>query len=230
MPGSCGPPSPASIPRLTALGVDPGDLVASSRTTGFEAIFGAATGGAGIDVVLDALAGGPSDASLRLLPRGGQFIEMGKTDIRDPAQVAADHGVAYRAFDLSEAGPDRLGQILAEVTVLLAAGKLTRLPVTGLDVRRAREAFRYMSQGRHTGKIVLTIPPGPAAHAAPRARSWSPAGPGPWAACRSPGTSPRRRAAPGTWSWRPGPGPPLPASRPWPPPRRRRHPRDRDRV
>ena len=138
--------------------------VASSRDGGFEAAFLAATGGAGMDIVLNALAGELTDASLRLLPRGGTFVEMGKTDLRDPARVAADHpGVAYRAFDVGEAGPDRLGEILAEVTGLLAAGELAAAPVRCWDVRRAGEAFRFMSQARHTGKIVLTIPPDPAA-------------------------------------------------------------------
>ena len=48
-----------------------------------------ATEGRGVDVVLNSLAGEFVDASLRLLPRGGRFVEMGKTDIRDPEQVAA---------------------------------------------------------------------------------------------------------------------------------------------
>ena len=43
---------------------------------------------AGVDVVLDSLAGEFVDASLGLLPRGGRFIEMGKADIRDPEVVA----------------------------------------------------------------------------------------------------------------------------------------------
>ena len=46
--------------------------------------------------------------------------------------------MAYRAFDLAEAGPDRLGQILAQVTGLLAAGELAMPPVRAWDVRRAR--------------------------------------------------------------------------------------------
>ena len=66
----------------------------------FEQKFSAATDGAGMDVVLDCLKEEFVDASLRLLPRGGRFIEMGKTDIRDPGEVAARHpGVQYRAFD-----------------------------------------------------------------------------------------------------------------------------------
>jgi candicidin polyketide synthase FscB len=154
--------SPGKHAGLAARGVDPA-RIASSRDAGFEERFLAATGGAGLDIVLNALAGELTDASLRLLPHGGAFIEMGKTDLRDAAQVAADHpGVRYRAFDLREAGPDRLGEILSEV-ISLASGEIPPLPVAAWDVRRAREAFRFMSQARHTGKIVLTVPPDQAA-------------------------------------------------------------------
>ncbi|MGW2749294.1 SDR family NAD(P)-dependent oxidoreductase, partial [Streptomyces sp. NPDC001450] len=37
-------------------------------------------------------------------------------------------------------------------------GVLKPLPVTCWDVRRAPEAFRYLSQARHVGKVVLTVP------------------------------------------------------------------------
>ena len=71
--------------------------------------------------------------------------------------------MAYRAFELGGAGPDRLGQILAQVTGLLADGILALPPVRAWDVRRAPAALRHMSQARHVGKLVLTIPPDPAA-------------------------------------------------------------------
>ena len=117
-----------------------------------------------MDIVLNSLAGELTDASLRLLPRGGAFIEMGKTDVRDAAAGGAGppRGGLPGLRD-GEAGPDRLGEILAQVTGLLAAGELALPPVRAWDVRRAREAFRFMSQARHTGKLVLTIPPDPAA-------------------------------------------------------------------
>nr|WP_062212866.1 type I polyketide synthase [Streptomyces sp. NBRC 109706] len=151
----------ASEPKQRAvaeLGVAP-ERIASSRDLDFRDTFLAATDGAGVDVVLDSLAREFVDASLELLPRGGRFTSMGKTDIRDPEQVAADHpGVVYRAYDLGEAGEQRVFEILTEIVRLFEAGVLRPLPLTTWDVRRAPEAFRFMSQARHTGKIVLTVP------------------------------------------------------------------------
>ena len=96
------------------------------------------------------------DASLRLQPQGGRFLEMGKTDIRDPAVVAAQHpGVAYRAFDLVDAGPERIQQMLSELMALFERGVLRPPPVTTWDVRRAPEAFRALAQARLVGKVVL---------------------------------------------------------------------------
>ncbi|MEU9489646.1 type I polyketide synthase, partial [Streptomyces decoyicus] len=150
--------SPGKWGTLRALGLDDAHI-ASSRDLGFEGAFLAATGGRGVDVVLDSLAREFVDASLRLLPRGGRFLEMGKTDVREPAQVAAEHeGVRYQAFDLIEAGPDRIGEMFAQVRELFEGGVLEPLPVAAWDVRKAPEALRYLSQARHVGKVVLTMP------------------------------------------------------------------------
>ncbi|MDX3804772.1 zinc-binding dehydrogenase, partial [Streptomyces sp. AK04-3B] len=116
-------------------------------------------GGQGMDVVLDSLAKEFVDASLRLLPRGGRFLEMGKADVRDAGQVAAGHpGVEYRAFDLMEAGPDRIQAMLADLAALFGSGVLRPLPVAAWDIRDARAALRHLSQARHIGKVALTVP------------------------------------------------------------------------
>jgi polyketide synthase 7 len=146
---------------LRAMGFDD-DHIGDSRTTGFETKFLSATQGAGFDVVLNSLAGELTDASLRLLAPGGRFIEMGKTDVRDPRDVAERYGGAqYRAFDLMEAGPDRTAAMLAEIVGLLADGTLKPLPLKTFDVRCASAAYRYVSQARHIGKVALTVPSGP---------------------------------------------------------------------
>ncbi|ORW27356.1 fatty acyl-AMP ligase [Mycobacterium paraense] len=143
---------------LAGLGIDPSHI-ASSRTLDFVDTFKAATDGQGMDVVLNSLAGDFVDASLQLLPRGGTFIEIGKTDIRVAADIAAAHpGVDYRVYDLSSAPPESLQPAWAALLKLFAAGALKPLPTTSYGLVNAPQAFRDMSQARHTGKIVL-IPP-----------------------------------------------------------------------
>ena len=143
---------------LRAMGFDDAHI-GDSRTVEFEDKFRAATGGRGVDVVLDSLAGEFVDASLRLVKPGGVFLEMGKTDIRDAGEVAAEYsGVRYRAFDLFEAGADHIARMLSDLTALFEDATLRPLPVTTFDVRRAPAALRYLSQARHIGKVVLTMP------------------------------------------------------------------------
>ncbi|OBH25378.1 polyketide synthase [Mycobacterium sp. E342] len=148
---------------LRAMGFDD-DHIGDSRTLEFEQKFLAATGGAGVDVVLNSLAGEFTDASLRLLAPGGRFIEMGKTDVRDPHDVAERYGGArYRAFDLMEAGADRTAAMLARIVQLLRDGAVKPLPLKTFDVRCASAAYRFVSQARHIGKVALTVPSGPGA-------------------------------------------------------------------
>ncbi len=146
---------------LRAMGFDD-DHIGDSRTLEFEEKFRSATGGRGVDVVLNSLAGEFLDASLRLLVPGGRFLEMGKTDLRDAGSVAEAHqGVRYRAFDLMEAGPQHIQQMLTELIGLFESDVLHHLPLKTWDVRRAPEAYRFISQARHIGKVVLTLPDGP---------------------------------------------------------------------
>ena len=100
------------------------------------------------------------DASLELLGEGGRFVEMGKTDVRDAGQVADAHpGVAYRAFDLIEAGPERIQEMLVELREPVRARVCLSRCRSGHGMCVARpEAFRFMSQARHVGKNVLTLP------------------------------------------------------------------------
>ncbi|MEA2372846.1 MAG: hypothetical protein QOH12_3240, partial [Solirubrobacteraceae bacterium] len=144
---------------LRGLGLDD-DHIGSSRDLEFRDRFLARTEQAGVDVVLNALAGRFVDASLELLPRGGRFVEMGKADRRDPVETRLEHpGVDYRAYDLMrDAGPDRVAEMLAEILVLFEAGALRHAPIRAWDVREAVAAFRYLGDGRNVGKVVLTIP------------------------------------------------------------------------
>ncbi|MCI4040044.1 type I polyketide synthase [Streptomyces sp. TRM75563] len=150
--------SPDKWDALRSAGL-PDERIASSRTPAFEQQFLGHTGGAGFDVVLNSLAGEYVDASLRLLPRGGRFLEMGKTDLRDPHELAAVHpGVVYRAFDVREPGPDRIQEMLRTLVGLFEEGALEPPRVSAWDIRSAPEAFRYLADARHIGKVVLDLP------------------------------------------------------------------------
>jgi NADPH:quinone reductase-like Zn-dependent oxidoreductase/acyl carrier protein len=151
-----GTASAAKWEVVRSLGVK---AVAHSRDLSFVAAIRKATGGANVDVVLNALSGEFVDASLSLVGPGGRFIEMGKSDIREAAAVSASHpGVRYRAFDLSEAGTERLAATLGSIVEGFAAGRLTPLPVRSFAITEAETAFRFMAQARHVGKLVL-VPP-----------------------------------------------------------------------
>ncbi|MBJ8338090.1 SDR family NAD(P)-dependent oxidoreductase [Antrihabitans sp. YC3-6] len=150
--------SPSKWDALRALGISD-ERIASSRDLDFRDTFLSATAGAGVDVVLDSLAGEFVDATLDLLPRGGRFIEMGKTDIRDPRVVADDHpGIRYRSFDLAEAGLERIQQMLTRIAAMFEQEVLAPAPIRTWDVRRGPDAFRYLREGRNIGKVVLTVP------------------------------------------------------------------------
>ncbi|MER6961806.1 SDR family NAD(P)-dependent oxidoreductase, partial [Streptomyces sp. NPDC000618] len=154
-----GTASPGKWDTLRELGLDD-EHIASSRSLDFEGDFTAATRGRGVDVVLNALAREYVDASLRLLAPGGRLIEIGKTDLRDPGETAALYpGVGYQPF--VDAEPERIGEILTHVVELIESGALSRLPVRSWDIREASQAYRYMSQAKHIGKIVLTLPAAP---------------------------------------------------------------------
>jgi NAD(P)-dependent dehydrogenase (short-subunit alcohol dehydrogenase family) len=156
-----GTAGPAKQHVLSGQGI-PAGRIASSRDTAFEDTFRRATGGRGVDVVLNSLTGAALDASLRLLAPGGRFVEMGKTELRPAGELAAA-GVTYRSFDLFDAGPNRIAEMFTAVLDLFARGELTPLPLRVWDVRRAREAFRHVSQARHVGKVVLRMPRPPGA-------------------------------------------------------------------
>ncbi|MFH9138977.1 SDR family NAD(P)-dependent oxidoreductase, partial [Streptomyces sp. NPDC017524] len=150
--------SPAKWPTLHAMGLDD-DHIANSRTLDFRDTFHTHTNGHGMDIILGSLAGDHVDASLDLLNPTGRYIEMGKTDIRDPHTITTTHpGRTYRAFDLKEAGPDHTQHMLTTITHHLTNHTLTLLPHTTWNLADLPQALRHMSQGRHTGKNIIHIP------------------------------------------------------------------------
>jgi len=158
---------------VEALGVQ---HVMHSRTLDFADEILAATGGEGVDVVLNSLAGEFIPASFRALKADGRFLELGKRGIWSAEQAAAARPRArYLPYDLVGPmvdEPDRLSALLRTLLDDLASGALQPLPIRAFPLAAAGEAFRLMAQAKHIGKLVLTQPaagPAPRSHIRPDA-------------------------------------------------------------
>lgn len=144
---------------IKALGADE---VFDSRSVEFAEGVLAATGGRGVDIVLNSLAGEFIPASLRTLAADGRMLELGKTGIWTQAQVDACDGLKqnlqYHVVDLSPllaSKPETIQPRLQEIAARVERGEIAPLPHRVVPMSRAADAFRDMAAGRHIGKLVL---------------------------------------------------------------------------
>jgi NADPH:quinone reductase-like Zn-dependent oxidoreductase/acyl carrier protein len=138
------------------------DHIMNSRNTDFAAEIMKVTNNLGVDVILNSLTGGDFIAkSLAALAPNGRFLEIGKRDIWSAAQIKElrdDVQYSIIAIDtLSQQEPGLISTLLAELMQEFAKGKLKPISVTKYPITDAKKAFRFMAQGKHTGKIVLTM-------------------------------------------------------------------------
>ena len=134
--------------------------VADSRRTDFANEIWSATGGRGVDVVLNSLAGDFIPRSLHILAPGGRFVEIGKAGIWDEVRVGARRPVGQVLGALLERRnqnhPQRIGErALLDLLDRCASGELQPLPRRAFPLGSAPAAFRFMAQARHIGKVGL---------------------------------------------------------------------------
>jgi polyketide synthase 2/polyketide synthase 5 len=150
--------------------------VMDSRSLDFARQTREATGGHGVDVVLNSLSGPAIRAGLETLRPFGRFVELGLRDILDDAPLGLApfrDSVTFASVNLIELArhrPERFAAMFREVLDAFADGRLAPPPVTTFPLDRATEAFRLMAGARHIGKIVFTLPAeGPAVATLPGA-------------------------------------------------------------
>ena len=121
------------------------------------------TEGAGVDVILNSLAGDYIDAGMRCLTSGGRFVEVGKRDISEGSSIGLkpfNHNLSFLSVQLDQLmlrRPQIVGEIAAELVPLFESGDLKPVPVTVYPMRKAGEAIRIMQAGLHTGKLVMSL-------------------------------------------------------------------------
>lgn len=152
--------SPNKRAYLQSLGVH---HVMNSRTLDFADEIVAITGGEGVDVVLNSLSDDFIPKSLSILAENGTFLEIGKRGVWEAEQVAAAYPtLSYYIYDLVtvlEEDPDVIWSSLHQLLADFTNEELQPLPTQTFSIYEAADAFRFMAQAKHIGKIVITHNP-----------------------------------------------------------------------
>jgi len=133
-----------------------------SRSLAYADEILARTGGQGVDVVLNSLAGEAINRNLRVLKPFGRFLELGKRDFYENTRIGLRpfrNNISYFGIDadqLMHERPELTRRLFAEMMALFREGVLHPLPYQVFDANDVVDAFRYMQQARQIGKIVVT--------------------------------------------------------------------------
>lgn len=145
------------FPQLSA------ESFANSRDTTFEQHVLLHTKGKGVDLVLNSLAEEKLQASIRCLARHGRFLEIGKYDLSNNSPLGmalflknvAFHGILLDAlFEEGNREWEEVSELLKEG---ILGGVVQPLKTTVFERTQVEEAFRYMAQGKHIGKVLLQV-------------------------------------------------------------------------
>jgi NADPH:quinone reductase-like Zn-dependent oxidoreductase len=145
---------------LHSLGVE---HIFNSRSMEFADEVMKLTGGEGVDVVLNSLAGEAIPKGLSILRPLGRFIELGKRDIYANSPIGLRpfyKGLSFFAIELSpliKLRPLVFHDLFLEVVERFEQAIFKPLPLRIFPASDVADAFKYMAQGVHIGKIVLTI-------------------------------------------------------------------------
>lgn len=155
-----------SSPEKTAflvekMGVMKENIFYSRDSTFLDAVM-KATGGQGVNIVLNSLSGEQLHASWQCVAQGGSMIEIGKRDLLGRGQLAMNSFLANRSYigvdiaTLPSLEPEWVQKQLATIVDLYNQGVLHPIrPVTTFPASNVEDAFRYLQKGQHMGKLVL---------------------------------------------------------------------------
>lgn len=119
-----------------------------------------ATGGNGVDVVLEAASGQIGNESLKLAAPFGRIVMFGARNIHDTFPSETIQQLIYknqtlRGFNLPSCPPQQIAECIPHLLELVTQNKVQLFANTSYPLAEARAAFRAL-EGRSTiGKVVL---------------------------------------------------------------------------
>lgn len=135
--------------------------VLHSRDASFVKGIARLTGGRGVDCVLNSLSGELLRASWGCLAPFGTFIEIGLRDITNNMRLDMrpfTNNTTFTSCNMATLALSDLAVVLDKTFDLVRHGHLSAAyPLTTMPIGQVGEAFRTMQQGKHRGKIVVSL-------------------------------------------------------------------------
>lgn len=142
----------------------PKDQIFSSRTSQFRDSILCATGGKGVDVIVNSLNGELLQETWALAANFGRFVDIGGKDASQNSNLPMkpfERNVTFSTLDLRELAkhrPQELREIFAEVVNLLQRGVVVPIgPIKTVPISQFAEGLRTLKSGDHVGKVVVTV-------------------------------------------------------------------------
>ncbi|KAF5620208.1 polyketide synthase [Fusarium sp. NRRL 52700] len=145
----------------------PSSHILNSRDSTFVHGIMKATGGRGVDVILNSLVGDLMHDSWRCLADFGRFVEVGKRELVDAGKLDMSvflRNATFTAFDLSELfySQDNFhrsiwDRLINETLQLYRDGVIQPPPVKVFDVSQIAQAYRSFLSKDRVGKIVVSM-------------------------------------------------------------------------
>nr|ALQ32817.1 putative polyketide synthase [Fusarium commune] len=144
----------------------PDHHIFNSRDASFASGIRDITGGRGVDLVLNSLAGPLLQESFGLVAPFGHFVEIGRRDLEQNSFLEMRPFIRHISFSSLDMlhmtrgkGPD-VRRILTEIARLKQRNVISPVnPLTSYPISDITKAFRLMQTGQHTGKIVVSTGP-----------------------------------------------------------------------
>jgi NADPH:quinone reductase-like Zn-dependent oxidoreductase len=140
----------------------PENRIFYSRDTSFGPAVREATGGKGVDVVINSLAGDLLRETWDCLAPFGRFIEIGKRDITSNTRLEMakfEYNCTFSSVDLTLVAAERpriMGRVLNAVMGLLDKKTINPIgPITSVGIGEVETALRKLQSGKTTGKVVV---------------------------------------------------------------------------
>jgi acyl transferase domain-containing protein/D-arabinose 1-dehydrogenase-like Zn-dependent alcohol dehydrogenase len=150
---------PEKLAVLRAIGVE---HAINYKTTKFDEEIYRISNGRGVDVVLNMLAGEAIQRGLNCLAPFGRYLELAvhglrtspKLDLSRLVRNQSVHSIDLRRMMLE--GGVNWGELFEPLVALFEAGDLVPIVSRIYPVRDIAEALRYVAQGEHVGKVVIS--------------------------------------------------------------------------